>query len=415
MSDKQNNNLRMVRPNWDEIKDRARRRRRRRVIIAVIIVAACVAAIIAYVVMMQRITYDDYTVTEEMDRSDTSATRYLAFGDGYVKYSNDGASYVTANNTTIWNQSYEMENPMVVICQSYLAMADRLGETIYILNEDGPQGEITVNMPILRIDVSDQGNVAILMEEGGTGYLSLYDQTGVQIAEGAIHVENTGTPMDIALSDDGENMAVSIIDVSSGAARTTINIYNFGAAGQNQIDNLVAAFQYEDTIVPDLAYFGDSTLLAFADTGVYVFEGTSAPEEKHLVEAEGEIQSIFYNDDYFGLVYNDLDKESGRVIRVYDTDCRERVSIKTDFSYDSVGFLDNHEICLYNSNQCYIYTMSGQRKFVCSFDEEILGIFRERGYRNYLILKEGVTEEIRLKILDGNFFVNMWDDLGGTS
>ncbi len=415
MSDKQNNNLRMVRPNWDEIKDRARRRRRRRVIIAVIIVAACVAAIIVYIMMMQRITYDDYTATEEMDRSDTSATRYLAFGDGYVKYSNDGASYITADNITVWNQSYEMENPMVVTCQSYIAMADRLGETIYILSEEAPQGEITVNMPILRIDVSDQGNVAVLMEESGTGYLSLYDQTGVQIAEGAIHAENTGTPMDVALSDDGENMAVSIIDVSSGVARTAINIYNFSAAGQNQIDNLVEAFQYEDTIVPDLAYFGDSTLLAFADTGVYVFEGASAPEEKNRVEAEGEIQSIFYNDDYFGLVYNDLDKESGRVIRVYDTDCRERVSIKTDFSYDSVGFLDNHEICLYNSNQCYIYTMSGQRKFVCNFDDEIMGVFRERGYRNYLILKEGVTEEIRLKILDGNFFVNMWDDLGGRS
>ena len=45
-------------------------------------------------------------VTEEIARTDTPATHYLSYGDGFLKYSNDGASYVNVNSDVIWNQSY---------------------------------------------------------------------------------------------------------------------------------------------------------------------------------------------------------------------------------------------------------------------------------------------------------------------
>lgn len=43
------------------------------------------------------------------------------------------------------------------------------------------------------------------MEDDGTSYLALYSKSGEQLAEGAIHVENGGTPLAIALSADGQN------------------------------------------------------------------------------------------------------------------------------------------------------------------------------------------------------------------
>ncbi len=408
MSDRKNNNLRLVKSDPEDTEERDRRRRRAtRIVIIVAVIAA--AAVAAYLLLARFWTYSDYRVTKETDRSDTSATHYLAYGNGYVKYSNDGASYVTVGNDTEWNQSYEMENPMVSVCGSYIAFADRQGETVYILNAEGLQGEFSVNRPISRIDVASQGAVAVMTMDSGTGYLSLYDKTGGQIAEGAIYVENTGTPMDIALSDDGKNLAVSILDVSSGTARTTINFYNFDTAGQNQIDNMVGAFQYADTIIPELAYVGNDTLLAFADSGALVFEGAGSPKETARVETEDEIQGIFYDDSYFGLVYSSASQEAGRSIRVYDTSCRERSLIETDFSYDSIGFLGNHEICLYSTQRCDIYTLSGSLKFSDEFEDEFMGIFHWRGYRSYVFLMEGETERVRLRLF-GNLFGNGAED-----
>ena len=398
MGDRTKNNLHVVQTDWDEIEEKIRTHRFRRMRRTALIVAICIAAFIVYYVAMLRMTYDEYSVTEEITRSDTSATHYMAYGDGYLKYSNDGASYVSLKNTILWNQGYEMENPMVSICQSYVAIADREGETIYVLNEDGVQSEIIVNMPISRVEVASQGTVAVLMEESGTGYLSLYDKNGDQIAEGAIHAENSGIPMDIALSANGKNLAVSIVDVSSGAAQTTINFYNFGTAGQNEIDNLVGTFICEDTVLSKLFYMDDSVLLAFGDQGVITFAGSSSPKEAGRLKTDDEIQSVFYDDSYFGLVYIDTTKDAGRIIKIYDGDCNEQVSIETEFSYDSIGFLENHEICLMNSAQCRIFTLGGLQKFTYDFEDEIIAVFHESGFRNYVILKEDVTERVRLKL-----------------
>ncbi len=401
MNSRRRNNLRVVRPDMDE-EDAKRKKRRRILWITIIIVAAVVVVLlIVFFFLVRNLTYDDYNVTTEVERVDTSATHYIAYGDGYVKYSNDGAAYITADNVTEWNQSYEMENPMVAVCEPYIVFTDREGETVYVLNEEGYQGEISTIQPISRIDVASQGTVALLTTDSETGYLALYDKTGGQIAEGAIHLENTGSVMDIALSSDGENLAASIVDVSTGKARTTINFYNFSTAGKNAIDNLVGRFQFAGTIVPEITYFGNSTMLAFADTGVYVFEGSSSPQETGWLEAEDEIQSVFYDDSYFGLVYSDVTGETGRMIYVYDTNCKERTAIEANISYDSIGFLDNHEICMYNSDQCEIYTLSGTLKFTGQFDDKVDAIFHRSGQLNYLLLTGEETQRIRLKIFGG--------------
>ncbi|MCD8231443.1 MAG: DUF5711 family protein [Clostridiales bacterium] len=398
MSDKGTKNLRIVETNWDEIEQKIREHRLKRLKRIAIIVGICVAAIIIYYVYMQHRTYDDYTVIEEISRTDTSAAHYLSYGHGYLKYSNDGISYVTVDDDVLWNQSYGMENPMVSTCESYVAVADRQGETVFVLDESGLQTEISVSMPMSRVEIASQGTVAVLMEENETGYLALYSKSGDLLAEGAIYMENSGTPMDIALSTGGNNLAVSIVDVSSGTASTTVNFYNFGTSGKNQVDNLVASFTYEDTVIAKIVYVSDSKLIAFADNGVYTFNGSGSPAEGNSLSTEEEIQSIFYDTGYFGLVFSDTTKDAGRVIKIYNTDCKEQVSIETEFSYDSICFLDNHEICLLSSTECSLFILGGLQKFTCEFEEEVSGFFHAGGFRNYVVLKENTTERIRLNL-----------------
>ena len=151
--------------------------------------------------------------------------------------------------------------------------------------------------------------------------------------------------------------------------------------------------------MPELVYAGNETMLAFADRGVYTFTGKDTPKEGKQMAVEEEIQSIFWDDSYFGLVFTDRAGGGDRTVRIYDLRCSEQTVIQTSFAYDHIGFLDNHEICMDTANQCRIYTLGGQQKFTYEFeDDTISGIFHDRGYRNYTILKEGVTERIRLKL-----------------
>ncbi len=391
-------NLHMVETNWEEIEQKVREHRMKRLRAVAIIVGICVAAGIFYYVYMQHKSYDDYKIVEQVKRTDTAATHFLEYNGKILKYSNDGASYTNMDNTAIWNQSYEMLNPMVSICEKYVAFADRQGKDIYVLNTEGLQGKISVNMPITKMEVASQGTVAVLMEDDGIGYLALYNKNGEQLAEGAIHVENSGTPMDIALSHDGKKLGVAILDINEGSAKTTINFYNFGAVGQNQIDNIVSAFSYPDTVIPEISYVSGDRMIAFGDNAVYTFTGADIPEESAHLEVTEEIMSVFFDDSYFGLVFANNEDETRRNIKVYDMKCSETVSVQADLSYNNIRFLNNHEICLYNERECAIYTSGGLKKFQYEFEKEICGIIHTKGYRSYAFLLEGETDQIQLKL-----------------
>lgn len=391
-------NLHMVQANWDEIERKVREHRMKRIKIIAVIVGVCVAAGIFYYVYMQHKVYTDYKVTERIERTDTEATHFREFNGNLLKYSNDGASYTNNKNEVIWNQTFEMQDPIVAVCGVYVAFADQAGKEIYVLNEEGLQGKIKVNMPILKLEVASQGTVAVLVEEEGISYLKLFNKKGEQLAEGAIHIENGGAPLDIALSSDGKKLGVAILDINDGKVKTTIHFYNFGAVGQNKIDNIVATYKYEDSVIPDIVYVGTDRMIAFADHAVYTFSGGDTPKEAEHLSITEEIKSIFYDDSYFGLVLTDGEDENGRNIKIYNTKCGEVQTFHTNMSYGTIRFLDNHEICMYDETQCAIYTLGGLEKFKYNFEEKIYEILHTGGYRNYAFILEGKTEQIRLKL-----------------
>lgn len=124
-----------------------------------------------------------------MERQDTAGSQFLAYGNGFIKYSNDGAIYTDANDEVYWNQTYEMKEPMADVCEDYVALADRGGTEIYIMNQAGMQGKIETPMNISRISVANQGVVAVWMESDGENYIRMYDQNGKNLVSGAFYTE----------------------------------------------------------------------------------------------------------------------------------------------------------------------------------------------------------------------------------
>lgn len=48
--------------------------------------------------------------------------------------------------------------------------------------------------------------------------------------------------------------------------------YNFGDAGQNKEDNIVAEYQYENIVIPQIIYLDNTTAVAFGDNGYSIFK-----------------------------------------------------------------------------------------------------------------------------------------------
>lgn len=397
MTKKSSKFLREVKIDWDEIEKKVREHKKKKLKQAAVIAACCVVVFALIYIFFQVKTYDKYRVLNEIERSDTQATEFTQFNGNILKYSNDGAFYTDKKNNLIWNQTFEMQEPLMATCEEYVAFADKDGQDIYILDTEGLQGRVETTMPIQSVQVSDNGTVAVLMQNEGVGYIAIYNSQGECLAEGALHMENTGYPMEIALSHDGEMLAVSSLDVNEGSVKTTVSFYNFGAAGQNEIDNIVASYSYSDCVIPEMLYVNDSRMIAFGDNSIIIYNGRQEPKEEKSISVKNEIKSVFYDQTYFGIVVSDKENQNQRKMIIYDMKGKKQTEADLGIGYDNIYFLSNHEICVQNSNQCEIYTMHGIRKFKSDFDNNLYYVIAGSGFRNYHFLMEGTTEQVRLK------------------
>lgn len=341
--------------------------------------------------------YEDYDIRVAVERSDTAATQFVEFQGNILKYSNDGAFYTDTVNELIWNQTYEMSNPQIDICEGYLVIYDKKGTNIYILNKDGLQGSIETTMQIDQVCVASQGTVAVLMKKNKTASLSLYDREGNNLASGEIHGEKGGYPVSIALSHDAIKLAVSMLDINDGTVKSTVVFYNYGSVGQNEIDNCVGVSTFADMVIPELEFTSNDRLVAIGDSKILIFEGTQKPQMTVELPLEKQAKSIFYNKDYIGVVHSNDTETVTQHLRIYDMQGDPVMEKDIALEYDSIGFLSNNEICIRNENVCDLYTMRGIYKFHHEFEQTLYQVLPGGMGLNYTFVLNNATENVRLK------------------
>lgn len=391
-----------IHPDMEEL-DRKIREHRLKIVKRVGLTAGILLLLLLLIYIISQVrTYDSHEVKSSFERQDTAATTFMTFQGNILKYSNDGAFYTDASNNLIWNQTYEMSNPIVVTSGKYVAIADQKGSMVYILDEEGLCGKIETTKPIMRIKLADQGTVAILMEDSGVGYLRVCDRSGKDLAEGELHAQNSGYPLDIALSRDGKKLAVSMLDIKEGTVKTTISFYNFDSAGQKKIDNVVAACDYDDMVIPQIEYISNDRMIAVSDKKMIIFEGSQKPKEKKSVKFDSRLRTFFYNEKYIGMILDNessADKEENDVycLKIYDgrgSLVREKSFTRT---YRKAEFLDNNEVCLLNDNECTIFTLRGVEKYHEALDKSIYKVLPGKTSGRYTFILDGETAQVKLK------------------
>lgn len=366
----------------------------KRTIIAAVVILLFVGGTALYMSLRQ---YTGYDTRASVERADIKATQFEEFQGNILKYSNDGAFYTDHNNEMIWNQTYEMSNPNVDICGSYLVIYDKKGNDIYILNKDGLVHNIETNYPITQVSVAGQGTIAVLMDNQSKGVLFLYDKEGNVLVNGAIHSEKGGYPVAIALSDDAIKLGVSILDVKDGSVKSTLAFYNFGSVGENAIDHVVSVATYDDMFMPELDFVSKDCMLAITDKGAIIFEGSQTPKEAARIDFLEEVKSVFYNKEYIGTVCSSAEETGLDVIRVYDFNGKLKMKENTDVEYSDVELLSSNEVCIFNRTVCDIYTVQGVFKFHYEFENELYRVIPGGSNLNYTFILNGVTEQVRLK------------------
>lgn len=397
MAISQKHNLHTVEVNRENLDKKLKKHRRRVGVLVIFLLALVAAAAVALYIYFENKVYTGYDVVSSMRRADTSAPGFVNFQGNLLKYTNDGALYTDVDGGLIWNQTYEMDEPMLEMRDQYVVIYELNGTQIYILDTVSLQGSIYTTMPIQKVSIAGQGVVAILMENDGTSYLQLCDKTGSELASGELHVQNSGYPLDIALSEGGEKLAVSMLDISGGTVKTVIAFYNFGTVGQNAIDKIVSSYSYADVVIPRIRYLSEDTMAAFGDDRVILFTGAQKPAEGKTIELTDEVKSIFYDQTHFGLVYDSGSGKKAHRLELYNLSGDENMKIDFETDYKEIELLTNGEICILGEDSCEIFNKKGVCKFQHKFQNYLYKVIPGNTQVSYVFILEGETQRVKLK------------------
>ena len=111
-----------------------------------------------------------------------------------------------------------------------------------------------------------------------------------------------------------------------------------------------------------------------------------------------EVQSVFYDDRYIGLVFFSDNSENKYQLNVYDTTkTNEQAKVfYFDMDYTDI-FFDKDTFVIYNETECRVMTMGGIEKFRGNFVKPVgLMIPSGKAYR-YILITDSSIDTIQLK------------------
>lgn len=370
-------------------------RKRMRVVVVLLILLAAVLTVIVKVFLDHR-AYETYEVTGTIKLGDTTKCKFYRYGEGVLRYSNDGISYL-AGGEEIWNQAFEMKAPVVDVCEEYMAIADMEGTKIYIFNLKGKQGEVETTSPILGLEVARQGEVAAITQSDETNKIEIYDREGVAIAMGQTLLSGDGCPLDISLSNDGTKLAVSYLYIEGGTAKTKVIFYNYSEVGKNEVGRVVGGFQhYGASIVSKVEFISNNIMVAIGDDVISFYEVEEKPSLKKEYKLDREIKSLVFSENYVGVILNKKETMNQSLLAIYGSDGKEVNKLDVAFEYEDVQ-IDGKKVIFSNQQELYILTVDGLEKFKGVVEGNILKAIPGKWENVYMVIGEKEAQEIRLK------------------
>lgn len=373
--------------------EQVKRKRKEQQRIAIVFIIIAIATVLIYLLVSLQ-TYTKVRVSDTYSSKGASDNSYVQFLNGVVKYSKDGIAYVDQTGKEMWNQSYQIKNPMLDVNNKSVAVADKEGNDILIFQEEGLKGEVHTTMPIERISVSEQGIVSAILKSESAMKIMCYDTAGNVLVEHKTTLAGSGYPVDISLSADGNLMQVMYLYTQKGQLVSRLHYYNFGTAGEEKADHQVAAKNYKNTILANGFFIDAETSVAVGDNLLVIYNGKDKPKQTASIKMDKEIKSVFHSEKYVGLILKNQGK-TGYELRLYDKN--GKVVLSKDFKGDYKHVkICNNQVIMYDGKNCNIFMKNGIQKFKGEMDNNILEIFPISGVNRYVVMTVNGMEKVRL-------------------
>lgn len=376
--------------------DKMKRHKQRR---AIIITLASIALLAVGFYFINRIVTKSYNGIEVLNtkaREDNNTVQYISYDHKLIKYSRDGTSAISADGKVLWNASYDVKNPKAVVCEGYVAVADIGGKQAYTFNSKGTTYELTTTLPIIDVGISRQGVLCVTVEGEDYNQILLYDSaTGSELVAKQTSIQDNGYPVDSAISNDAKKLVCSYVRIKNGVLESDVGFYNFNEVGDNYEDKLVGIIPDQQTVVHDVVFLDTNTILLCSDKGFSLYEMLEKPSEIITKTFDGEIDSLFYTDKYFGFISKDSANEGSKKLLLYNLKGKKILTKDITFDYESVQ-MSGEDIIFNTEAEIQIIDTNGNLKFKYTLETPIISIMPSNDKDEYILIDDQNIVHIKL-------------------
>lgn len=172
------------------------------------------------------------------------------------------------NNTGAEVSRYSVACPTALMrtAGQYVLVGEQGGRRIHLSTRNKVLLEMDAERDIINVAVNKQGTVAVLTD-GPQGYavqLNVYNKSGR-----LLYTRNRNyTVTQLALSEDGTQVALLSVEAESGNLNTTLDVFSLKTSSPDAI----CSYAVEDDLLYQIAYMGDGWVAAFSETGAVMLD-----------------------------------------------------------------------------------------------------------------------------------------------
>lgn len=362
---------------------------------AICILVLALATLFFYLRYVNKV-YTGYSTVYSVANSIYTGTDVMRYGNNFLVYGRDGMKCINNKGEQLWNETFQMQKPMIDICSDVIGVADYNGSTVHVLDSSGPVMTVDTGMPIRKFRVSAKKQVVTILDDDSITPISLYNSVGEKRAIFKTSMHDSGYPLDIALSDNGELVGVSFLGVDKGAFKTNVAFYNFGEVGKNETDNLVSGYTYAGAVVPEIDFVSEGKAVAVADNRLMFYSGNQKPASNGEVLVSEEIQGVFCGEEHVALIFRDSESDYRYRADIFDGNGKKKDSAYFDMDYID-AFFDKDRFVIYGSNDCLIHKIGGIDKFRGTFDKSVLLVMPTGSSNKFVIVTQESIDGIELE------------------
>ena len=369
---------------------------RKHLFIKIAVALTCIAVLVG-LVATQYIsrTFNTYRVVRETEVILEEGCKTAKMANNLLLYNKDGIRCMDAKGKTIWDVTYQIQEPCISIDGEKVAVAGYGEHLIYVMDESGKIGEIDTNLPIRNLCVANAGYVGVVLDDNDVYWIYIYDVKGNEITRARTSMEQSGYPIDIELSANGKLLGVSYLYVDAGTVKNNVAFYNLGEVGQNYTDQYMSGYIYQE-IVPELHYMNENTAMAISSGRLMVYTGSEKPTESKGVILNDTAQAIYWGDENAILIYNGAADQGRYLMQVYDLSGELVLEKGFNMEYTDIQS-QNGIITIYNSDEVLVMTLDGRERYNGNLGGSIRKMVSTTTKYKYLVLFENTFKVIELE------------------